>query len=89
VEARRAIQDGLLPLALRHAKWVLTGQAPPDATEAELTLYGGVTVRDRSDVMKTVVEYSIPKPKAAVRVDGKGADGAVTVQVVSYAEKQP
>lgn len=88
IEARRAIQDGLLPLAMRHARWVLTGEEPRDATPWERALYAGVTVRDRSDVMKTVVEYSIPKPKAAMRVEGKGADGAVTVVVQTLAEEK-
>lgn len=81
--ARDAMRDELWPLAQRHLRRVLSGEAPRDTTPTEDALYADVTVEDRTTAAKLVVEYTLPKPKQSVSAKVDGDFGGLVVQVVT------
>ena len=78
----------LWSLAQRHLDWVLSGEAPSDATTQERDMYAGVTVEDRNVAAKLVTEHCIPKPKAQLGVKHEGRGDAVVVEVRTLAPEE-
>ena len=82
------MRGGLYGLAARHLTWVLSGREPEDATDAEKSIYAGVTIEDRTTAAKLVVEYTLPKPKTQVGLKHEGKGDTVVVEVRTLAAEE-